>query len=70
MEILKVFEKDNAIDEYEGEQLQKILLHPLALSFMYFKRNRVKLFWYLHMGYHILYSLLYSAFIFFLYRDV
>ena len=38
-EILKVYMSDNHIDYTETEQLGKILLHPLAKSFLKLERK-------------------------------
>ena len=59
---------DNHIDYTETEQLGKILLHPLAKCFLNFKWNQVRVVYYLYMVWHVIFSLIYTGYVFQLFR--
>ena len=69
-EILKVYESDSRIDYTEAEQLEKVLLHPLTQCFLNLKWHQIRIFYYVLMLSHIVFSLIYSFYVYALYRYV
>ena len=62
-EILKEDEESKGIYDTERKYLENVFLHPLTECFLKFKWHRVRLQYWGHLISHIIFSLIYSAYI-------